>query len=104
MFIAILCTCPDNNTAKELATKLVAAKLAACVNIIPGIESIYIWEEKLETNKEQLLIIKTTQAAYIKVEELIKENHPYTCPEIIALPIESGSKEYLNWVTQAVRT
>ncbi len=102
MFITILCTCPNNKIAKEIATILVEAKLAACVSIIPGIESIYMWEGKLENSHEYLLVIKSTKDIYIKVEELIKKHHPYTCPEIIAIPIEQGSKEYLNWVAQAV--
>jgi periplasmic divalent cation tolerance protein len=101
-FIAILCTCPNHDTATALASKLIKTKLAACVSIIPGIESVYIWEDKIEINKEFQLIIKTIKAAYEKVEELIKKHHPYTCPEIIAIPIECGSQEYLNWVKQVV--
>ena len=104
MFIAIFCTCPNNNTATKLANKFIQAKLAACVSIIPGIESVYTWEEKIETNKEFQLIIKTTEAAYKKVEELIKNNHPYLCPEIIAIPIKYGSKEYLTWLKQTIIT
>ena len=102
MFTVIFCTYPNSNTAKELATKLVKAKLVACVNIIPGIESIYMWEEKLEHTQEHLLIIKTTKKLYKKVEELIKEHHSYACPEIIAIPIEQGSKEYLAWIMGTV--
>lgn len=98
MFITILCACPNKDNAKKLATKLVAAKYAACVSIIPGIESIYRWEGKLEQATEHLLIIKTTQDIYNKAEKLIKKYHPYSCPEIIAIPIEQGSKEYLTWL------
>jgi periplasmic divalent cation tolerance protein len=100
MCIAIHCNCPKLKFAKELATKLVEAKLAACVNIIPGIGSIYMWENKLVQEKEYLLIIKTTKLNYLKVEKLIKKHHPYTCPEIIAIPIEQGSPEYLTWLQQ----
>jgi len=84
--------------SKELAHKLCEERLAACVNIIPRIDSVYWWEDKLETDEESLLIIKTTQA---KVEQLIgyvRDNHPYPVPEVIMLEVSEGLPDYLNWV------
>lgn len=103
MYLTVLCTCPNNKMAKELANKLIEAKLAACVSIIPGIESIYMWQEKLANTREYLLLIKTSKARYAAVELLIKQNHTYACPEIIAIPIEQGSKEYLTWLSEELK-
>lgn len=98
MFEVIFCTCPDKNSATSIAHKLVKDKVAACVNIIPGIESVYTWQNKLETSQEYLLLIKTTKNAFIKLEAIIKKEHPYECPEIISLPIQQGSSTYLQWL------
>jgi periplasmic divalent cation tolerance protein len=100
--MVILCTCPDNKTAKRIAHKLVGDRLAACVNIIPGIESIYTWQNKIESSQEYLLLIKTNQDTYVKLEAIIKKEHPYECPEIIALPIQDGSQEYLQWLDKTI--
>lgn len=102
MFMVIFCACPDNKTARTIANKLIESRLAACVNIIPGIESIYTWKNKVETSQEHLLLIKTTKDAYEKLEATIKKNHPYECPEVIALPIQQGIKEYLHWLNETV--
>lgn len=98
-YIAILCTCPTHEVAEQLATALVTAKQAACVNIFSGIKSIYTWRDKLESSTEHLLVIKTTANLFTTVETLIKSQHPYECPEIIALPITQGNQAYLNWIT-----
>jgi len=103
MYITVLCNCPNNKTAKDLANKLIEAKLAACVNIIPGIGSIYMWQGKLENTTEHLLLIKTSNDRYKEVEMLIKQHHTYACPEIIAIPIVQGSKEYLNWLAEELK-
>lgn len=102
MSIVILCSCPNNKTARTIANKLIESRLAACISIIPGIESIYTWKNKIETSQEHLLLIKTTQTAYTKLEAAIKQWHPYECPEIIALPIQQGSPDYLQWLTDTV--
>jgi periplasmic divalent cation tolerance protein len=98
----VLCTAPDEEVASQLANSIVTGKLAACVSILPNIQSIYTWEGKVESNQEILLIIKSTAASYKKLEAHIKELHPYDCPEIIGLPIKTGSEEYLSWLTQSV--
>ena len=93
----ILCTCPDKNTAENIARLLVKDKLAACVNILPGITSIYTWSEQIESAQEHLLLIKANKTCYQAIETTIKKHHPYELPEIIAVPIESGLPEYLHW-------
>ncbi|MBT9099439.1 divalent-cation tolerance protein CutA [Methylovulum psychrotolerans] len=100
----ILCTCPDKATAKKLAHLLVSKKLAACVNIIPGITSVYSWEEQIESVTEQLLLIKTSTGHYAAIETLLFKYHPYELPEIIAVPIERGLPEYLDWITTCLST
>jgi periplasmic divalent cation tolerance protein len=96
--ILVLCACPDNNIAKEMAASLVERKLAACVNITGTIQSIYRWEEKIHTDKEVLLLIKTTNKAWELLEQTLLELHPYDVPEIIVMPIVAGSRDYLDWV------
>lgn len=98
----ILCTCPDRDTAEKIAKRLVEGRLAACVNILPGLTSIYTWESRLETAEEHLLLIKTTGGRYSVVERAIREQHPYDLPEIIALPIARGLPDYLNWIDACV--
>jgi periplasmic divalent cation tolerance protein len=94
----ILCTCPDAATAELLARKLISARLAACVNILPGITSVYEWQGQLETTQEHLLLIKSHQDRYPAIEATLKNLHPYQLPEIIAIAIERGSSDYLKWI------
>ena len=94
----ILCTCPDKDTAEKIAGLLIEARLAACVNIMPNITSVYRWQGQLEYAEEQLLLIKTRQDAYPLLEAMIKKHHPYQIPEIIAVPIERGLPDYLHWI------
>ena len=94
----ILCTCPDKNTAENIARLLVKDKLAACVNILPGITSVYTWQKQIETAQEHLLLIKANKTAYQAIAAAIKKQHPYDIPEIIAVPIENGLPEYLHWI------
>jgi periplasmic divalent cation tolerance protein len=94
----ILCTCPDQDTAEKIAHLLVNDKLAACVNILPGIASIYLWHEKIESAREHLLLIKANKTSYQIIEKTIKKHHPYEIPEIIAVAIENGLPEYLSWI------
>lgn len=93
-----LCTCPDAATADQLATQLVTARLSACVNVLPGVRSVYRWEDKVERAEEVMLLIKTTGQAYPQLLQHIVQLHPYTTPEVIALPVEGGLPAYLDWV------
>ena len=95
-----LTTCPGSIPAKKIARELVSKKLAACVNIIPDIESYYTWENQVNENKEYLLLIKTTREIYPKLEQHIKAIHPYELPEIIAVPIHTGLDKYCDWIRE----
>lgn len=94
----IYCTAPNEFTANLIATTLVDEKLVACVNIVPSITSVYKWENEVQTDKELLMIIKTQQCHFEKIEEKIKQLHEYSIPEIIAIPIIKSSEEYKNWI------
>jgi periplasmic divalent cation tolerance protein len=94
----IFCTCPDKDTAEKIARLLVANHEAACVNILPGITSIYTWQEQIESAQEHLLLIKAHKDHYSSIEATLRNHHPYEVPEIIAAPIERGLPEYLHWI------
>jgi periplasmic divalent cation tolerance protein len=101
--LIVLCTCPDRATAERIAESVVGEQLAACVNIVPGLASVYHWEGKIQHDAELLLLIKTRQTAYPPLEARIRELHPYQIPEIIVLPIQTGSAAYLDWITDNTR-
>lgn len=101
-FLIIFCTVPDMETAQNISDHLVKEKKAACCNIIPAIRSVYFWKNELQQDGEQLLIIKTREDCYESLQMRIKELHPYSVPEIIAIPIIHGNPEYLNWVNENV--
>jgi len=94
----VLCTVPDRESAERIAEALVAEQLAACVNIIPGITSVYRWKGTLEKDEEFMLFIKTTQGTYKILEQRIRALHPYELPEIIAVAIQTGQKDYIRWI------
>jgi len=96
----VLNTCPDANSAEKIARALIERKLAACVNILPGLRSVYTWKGVYKSAEEQLLIIKTTTAAYSALEQAILELHPYELPEIITVPLVAGLPAYLAWIKQ----
>ena len=96
--LLIHCTCPDEATAAKIAQALVSECLAACVNILPGLTSIYRWQGKTERENEVLMLIKTRRDRYSDLESRLRFLHPYELPEIIAVPITTGLSEYLNWV------
>lgn len=98
--LVVLSTFPDLESAEHMATILVEEHLAACVNLVPGLTSIYRWQGTLRREPECLLLIKTTAARFIQVRERIRALHPYEVPEIIALPIRDGDPVYLNWLTE----
>lgn len=99
----VLSTCPDADTATRLAGGLVENGLAACVNVVEGIRSIYRWQGTVHDERETLMIIKTTVARYAALERWIQENHPYDVPEVVALPVAGGAEAYLAWVSGQVR-
>jgi periplasmic divalent cation tolerance protein len=96
--LLVLTNCPDEASANAIALAVVEAKLAACVNILPRVQSIYRWQGSVESAAEIPLLIKCTGANYAALEAKIGELHPYDIPEIIALPVERGLPAYLNWV------
>ncbi len=102
--LLVLCTCPDQDTAQNIANHLVDNKLAACVNILPGVISVYRWQGNRESTQEHLLLIKTIQKAYNELEKTLCELHPYELPEVIAVPIQNGLTAYLEWINQQIAT
>ncbi|EZA61708.1 protein CutA homolog isoform X2 [Ooceraea biroi] len=95
-------TVPDDAVAKKIARGLVENKLAACVNIIPQLTSIYEWKGSIQEDPELLLMIKTRTEAIDALTKYVKENHPYTVCEVISLPIQNGNIDYLNWINEVV--
>jgi periplasmic divalent cation tolerance protein len=102
-FVIALVTAPDLKVARRLAKIVLEKRLAACVNLLPGIESHYRWKNKLETSAEVLMILKTTRACLKKLETCILENHPYDTAEFIVLKIGAGAKRYLKWIEDSVK-
>jgi periplasmic divalent cation tolerance protein len=96
----VFCTCPDRESAQLIAEQLVGQKLAACVNILPGVISVYRWQGNIEESDEHMLVIKTVSDAFEELANTINELHPYELPEVIGVPIESGSLDYLNWISE----
>jgi len=99
--LVVLCTCPDEASATEIAKALLAQGLAACVNRLPGVRSMYLWDGQMRDDAEVLLIIKTRQAVYPALEAGIRARHPYETPEIIGLAVTAGAAPYLDWIKQA---
>ncbi|XP_030848252.1 protein CutA homolog [Strongylocentrotus purpuratus] len=93
---------PDATVAEKLASDIVEQKLAACVNVIPGLTSVYEWEGKIEKDQELLLMIKTKRSKIDELSEFVRKNHPYDVAEVISLPIENGNLPYLQWVAKTV--
>ena len=100
--IIILTTASSNKEAEIIGSKLIDKKLAACVNIIPNIKSIYYWEGKINKDSEYLLIIKTVQRVEEKIFKKICKLHSYDTPEMISIPVTGGEKNYLNWLSKSV--
>lgn len=98
--IVVLCTCPDNTSARQLAQTLLSEKLAACVNLIPQVTSLYYWQGKMEESQEVQLVIKTRRTMFGVLQERLLALHPYEVPEILALPILCGNLAYLQWVQE----
>ena len=96
--LLVITNCPDEESANAIALAVVEAKLAACVNILPRVQSVYRWQGVVESATEIPLFIKSTAAGYPALEAAIRQHHPHEVPEIIALNIERGLPAYLNWV------
>ena len=96
--VVLLCTCPSADVGAELARTLVTERLVACVNLVPGVRSIYRWDGQLCEDAETLLVLKANAADVDRIGDRVKALHPYTCPELIALPIVGGLPQYLGWL------
>lgn len=101
--LLVLTTVPDAATGERIAQVLVEARLAACVNILPGVQSIYRWQGAVTRSAEMQLLIKTTAERYASVEEAIRMHHPYDVPEVIAIAIDEASSPYLRWLFEQTR-
>ncbi len=97
-FAIVLVTAPDLKTARALAKAALSAKLIACANLIPKVESHYWWQGKIESSAEVLMILKTAKAKLSALEKLILAKHPYDTPEFLVLPLTAGSRKYLDWL------
>ena len=100
--VAVVTTAPDREVAERLGSTLVEERLAACVNVVPGMTSIYRWDERIQRDAELLLIIKTTAVVAPTTCARLVELHPYDVPEALTIPVPSGSAAYLEWVRDEV--
>jgi periplasmic divalent cation tolerance protein len=101
--LLVLTNLPDAASAQAMARALVEQQLAACVNCLPGVKSVYRWQGAIEEADEVTLLIKTAASRYAELEAVIKGSHPYQVPEIIALPLTGGLPAYLSWVVQETK-
>lgn len=99
-FAIVLVTAPNLKTARGLAKSALSARLIACANLIPKIESHYWWREKIESSAEVLLVLKTRKAKLAALEKLVLARHPNETPEYVVLPLSAGNKNYLNWLAE----
>jgi periplasmic divalent cation tolerance protein len=101
--LLVMTTLPDAPTAERIAAELVTARLAACVNVLAPVRSVYRWKGAVETADEVPLLIKTTRERYAALEAALRVAHPYELPEIVALPVAAGLAPYLEWVAEETR-
>lgn len=102
--IIVLVTCASRGEARRIARAVVESRLAACVNVMGSpVESIYHWNGKVETAREFLMLIKTSRKRFASLESEVRRMHSYAVPEIVAVPVEQGSRPYLAWIEQSVR-
>jgi periplasmic divalent cation tolerance protein len=99
-YVVVYITAPGEEEAEKIARALLENRLAACVNIVRGVRSIYRWQGKIEDNAEVLMIVKTRRALLGRLKETVKRLHGYSVPEIIALPVVEGTEEYLAWLME----
>lgn len=100
-FVIVLTTLPAESDAEKLASQLVEERVAACVNILPAMRSVYRWKQAVEHADERQLVIKTTRAHVGELEARLRVLHPYEVPEFVVLPIDSGSADYLSWLSES---
>ena len=101
--VAVFVTCPSRQHARRIADALVQRRLAACVNILPAVESVFRWQGRVDTAREALLMIKTTPGRFELLRRAVCALHPYEVPEVIALPVVRGHAPYLRWVRASVQ-
>ena len=101
--VVVLCTAPDEATAQDLAAKVLAEKLAACVTILPGATSLYYWEGKLEQEYEVQMLLKSNASLQQSLLDCLKSHHPYQTPELLVLPVSHGDNDYLSWLNASLR-
>jgi uncharacterized protein involved in tolerance to divalent cations len=99
--IVVLMTAPSTEEAARISEMLVGQKLAACVQALPGMQSIYVWKGEVQRDAEVLMLAKTTRSNFAELERQVRAIHSYDTPEIVAVPIVSGSKSYLDWLVEA---
>ncbi len=99
-YIIVFITAPNEEEAAGISQAIVGERLAACVNIIPSVRSIYRWQGRIEDEQEVLMIVKTKKSLFERLQGRVKELHSYSVPEIIGLPLVKGSKQYLDWLGQ----
>jgi periplasmic divalent cation tolerance protein len=100
MYVLVLVSCPDKGEAARIGRMAVEKRLAACATLIPEARSVYRWKGRVEEADEALLILKTREELFQRLERLVAENHPYTVPEIISLKIDEGHIPYLEWIRE----
>jgi periplasmic divalent cation tolerance protein len=101
--LIIFITAPNISEAEDLAKKIIKAKLAACVQILPEMKSVYFWKGEVQSDSEHLLLVKTLESKYTDLEKFIKENHSYDVPEIVAVPSEKVSSDYSKWINDYLK-
>lgn len=101
--VLILCTCANEIQARQIATVLVESQLASCVSLVPGVQSIYRWQNQIETSQEVQLQIKSCKHLWLELESKILEIHPYDVPEILVIKIQQGTSAYLDWMQSSLK-
>lgn len=101
--LLVMTNVPDEATAQAVARLVVERQLAACVNILPAVRSVYRWQGKVEEATEVTMLIKSTQWRYAELESTIRKAHPYSVPEIIAMPVTAGLPDYVNWIVSETK-
>ncbi|MBV9079649.1 MAG: divalent-cation tolerance protein CutA [Elusimicrobia bacterium] len=103
-FSIVFVTAPPGRAAAKIARTVVEKKLAACVNIVPAVRSVYRWKGKIEEGGESLLIMKTRSALFARLERAVRDAHPYDVPEIVAFPLSRGHRPYFRWLDEETKT